>query len=569
MIGTSPPKRSSTASAMPNDAPRLVLVEAGRADELGDLSRVGGGEIGGRRIAAEQLRGHHVDTDVGGLGGQDRRHEQLPRTAMVELAHRVGVLDRQPSSDLAGPALRRSRLCHPVTRSFATVALMGSEPAGGPPATTRRLDAASALNVQRLLDDAARADGFVGLSDQLAADLDDLVAGGADARAVAVQLGDGHDGLAGIGIASRRDGDWTMQTVTDPQPPRRKRRAPAGRGTARLPSPTTVAGGSTGGCTRRARADDAIAADVGLRADRELLQMRRPLPTERRPEVDDSAVPPGHDEEAWLTVNNRAFAGHHEQHGWTLDDAAPAHAPAVVRRRRRAPPRARRSPGGVLLDEASRRRRSARSTSSASIRTSRDSDSGSQLTLAGLDHLAGRGITEALLYVAAENTAATAMYERLGFTVHRVDRAYVGEVHDSGSLAWRRERCDRRSPGDARRTAALERHRPVRVARLPRVPRRRGTGPRRCRAGPRRPSIATRSAPSEPRQADRAGRPRRRRGDRRAQRPRRARSSELRQLRVRHRQHRQPRRAGPVAVRRGAHASRRASRRSSPGSPTG
>ncbi len=39
-----------------------------------------------------------------------------------------------------------------------------------------------------------------------------------------------------------------------------------------------------------------------------------------------------------------------------------------------------------------------------------------------------RGASEALLYVAAENTTATAMYERLGFTVHRVDRAYVGEV---------------------------------------------------------------------------------------------------------------------------------------------
>ena len=53
---------------------------------------------------------------------------------------------------------------------------------------------------------------------------------------------------------------------------------------------------------------------------------------------------------------------------------------------------------------------------------------GTQLTLAGLAHMVDRGASEALLYVAAENTAATAMYERLGFTVHRVDRAYVGEV---------------------------------------------------------------------------------------------------------------------------------------------
>jgi mycothiol synthase len=53
---------------------------------------------------------------------------------------------------------------------------------------------------------------------------------------------------------------------------------------------------------------------------------------------------------------------------------------------------------------------------------------GTQLTLAGLDHMVARRASEALLYVAAENAAATAMYERLGFAVRRVDRAYVGEV---------------------------------------------------------------------------------------------------------------------------------------------
>ena len=53
---------------------------------------------------------------------------------------------------------------------------------------------------------------------------------------------------------------------------------------------------------------------------------------------------------------------------------------------------------------------------------------GTQLTLAGLDHLASVGVTEALLYVAAENTAATAMYDRLGFVVQRTDQAYVGHV---------------------------------------------------------------------------------------------------------------------------------------------
>lgn len=302
---------------------------------------------------------------------------------------------------------------------------MGSDPAGGPPATTRRLDAASALNVQRLLDDAARADGFLGLSDQLAAELDDLIAGGAT-HSLAVQLGDGEHGVAGIGVASRHDGDWTVQTVTD-------RHHRDGSGTRQLVEDLLAAIADDGGgrvdwwVYAPSAVEDAIAADVGLRPDRQLMQMRRALPTERRPEVTTRPFQPGRDEGAWLTVNNRAFAGHHEQHGWTL---------ATLEQRMRQP--------WFDADDVRLYERDGRLA--AFCWTKRhDADLGeiyvigvdpdfqglglgSQLTLAGLDHLAGKGITEALLYVAVENIAATAMYERLGFAVHRLDRAYVGEV---------------------------------------------------------------------------------------------------------------------------------------------
>jgi mycothiol synthase len=412
-----------------DDALRLVLVEACRSDQLGDLAWISCGEVGGCRVAAEQLWGHQVDAHVRGLGRQDRRHEQLPRAAMVELAHGVGVFERQPPGYLACSALRRSRFRHRVARSFATVALMGSEPAAEPPATTRQqLDATSAVNVQRMLREAAQADGFAGLSDQLAADLDDVI-DGADRAAddtVVVQPA----GVAGFAIASRRDGGWTMQTVTDP------RHRQHGRATPLLVDAILSAIADAGGgrvdwwVYAPTDTDDDAAVNAGLRRDRDLLQMRRDLPTERHADVATRPFRPG-DEKSWLAVNNRAFAGHHEQHGWTLD---------TLRQRMRQP----------WFDPVDLRLYERDGRLAAFCWTKRHDDTlyeiyvigvdpdfqglglGKQLTLAGLDHMASRGATEALLYVAAENKPALGMYENLGFTVHRIDRAYVGEVSSPG-----------------------------------------------------------------------------------------------------------------------------------------
>jgi len=184
--------------------------------------------------------------------------------------------------------------------------------------------------------------------------------------------------------------------------------------------------------------DDAVATLTALAPERDLLQLRVPLPLSESPRwpagTTVRAFLPGADEDAWLVVNNRAFAAHPEQGNWTRE----------ILERREAEPWF--DPEGFLLafDDDGLAGFCWTKMHPAhpplepdplgeiyviGVDPSRQGTGlGRALTIGGLDSLARRGITHGMLFVDADNTAAVGLYTALGFTTHRLDRAYGCDV---------------------------------------------------------------------------------------------------------------------------------------------
>jgi mycothiol synthase len=177
---------------------------------------------------------------------------------------------------------------------------------------------------------------------------------------------------------------------------------------------------------------DGIAHKLDLRKGRDLLHMRVALPVEEKPVLPPGIrirpFEPGRDEDAWLELNNEAFQHHPEQGAWDL---------ATLKRRMSEPWF---DPQDFLLavDDAGLAgsnwtkldtKRGFGEIYVIAIHPSRQgSGLGRALSLAGLEHMAERGMHTGSLYVDAANDAALGMYRRIGFDVHHVDRAYVTDI---------------------------------------------------------------------------------------------------------------------------------------------
>lgn len=84
--------------------PRLGPEEPGRPDQLLQILGSGRGHVLGGRVGREEGRGRLVHPQVGGLGGQHRRDEQLEGIAEVELRMGVRIDLGQLAVDAPRPA---------------------------------------------------------------------------------------------------------------------------------------------------------------------------------------------------------------------------------------------------------------------------------------------------------------------------------------------------------------------------------------------------------------------------------------------------------------------------------
>ncbi len=300
----------------------------------------------------------------------------------------------------------------------------------------RQMASEDIASVSELLDTAARADGRRPLSDHLYLD---LVNGGLDGFAGFLASEPGHDHPVAYAQISKGNDAHAFELVIHPH----HRYEMATIGPELIEAALDVVASNGGGRVNwwvfePTSAHTALADAAHLSRGRTLHQMRRSLPTGIPVTIETRSFVPGVDDAAWLRVNNRAFADHGEQGGWTIDTFCQRQQESWF------------DPDGFRVLDVPDGDRGERMAgfcwTKVHSATSPDDEEigeiyviavdpdfhgrgfGAQLTLAGLEHLAGRNVTTGMLYVDATNTAAVALYERLGFKIHSTNAAFVADI---------------------------------------------------------------------------------------------------------------------------------------------
>jgi mycothiol synthase len=301
------------------------------------------------------------------------------------------------------------------------------------------ISASDLVAITRLHDDAEVADGHPSLGEAVWRDLDRP--GDAGSAGIAATV-DGRDSLVGFAHVYRSDSfsppHWAVGLVVDP------RARDANIVTALLQRGVEHVAAHGGGLVvlwvfDPDEALDHAVGSAGFGRQRELYQQWVPLPIAEAPRWPDGVelrtFAPGQDDAAWLEVNNRAFADHPEQGGWTEE---------TLQRRLSEPWF---DPQGFLLAIDAD---GLAGFCWTKVHPPTDADPelgeifvigvdpsrhrsglGRALVVGGLASLADRGVRTGMLFVDAENEAAVRLYASLGFETHRVDRAYARDVPDT------------------------------------------------------------------------------------------------------------------------------------------
>ncbi len=239
---------------------------------------------------------------------------------------------------------------------------------------------------------------------------------------------------------SRGNDSWSLDLVVDPQ----HRTETLSLGTTLLSEATKIISDEGGGHVRwwvfgATYEHNALAKHINLHAGRTMLQLHVTLPLtkqiiETTKQVSTQSFRVGIDEDAWLTVNNRAFSGHSEQGGWTKQILQSRLSEKWF------------NPDGLLLNFTSDDNQQ---TVAAFCWTKFDKESdprigeiyviavdpqfhgqglGRSLTVAGLNYLTNAGATTGMLFVDKDNIAAIATYTKIGFTIRHQEQAFIGDI---------------------------------------------------------------------------------------------------------------------------------------------